>query len=344
MIDDHGAGCDLSIVVPVYNAEASLPALLDDLQLCPATRVQIVLSNDGSKDNSLALCLAFEARRDNVIVIDQPNGGSSVARNAAMEQTVGAYTGFCDSDDRLDAEALMSVLDKALAIDADMAVFNYVQVDKRSGRVLRASSLETHDFVFTQDFPMLCDASCFNNLWNKLFKTDFLRRHQISFEPGIAPGQDLRFNLDAFLHIEHGLVCDDSAYRYVVRQSESMTTSYHPQLFTEYVYSLGRIEQLMRARDTYSGTFMARRWVQALIYSAYSITSKGGPPNPLAGFRKFKANAREARQHADLSRATPFEDGFKIRALVFLARNKQDAALFFIIFIVNKLLLKMRGI
>ena len=43
--------CDLSLIVPVYNAEASLPTLLDDLKLFPATRVQIVLTNDGSRDN-----------------------------------------------------------------------------------------------------------------------------------------------------------------------------------------------------------------------------------------------------------------------------------------------------
>ena len=88
--------CELSIIVPVYNAEASLPTLFDDLKLLPATRVQIVLTNDGSRDNSLTLCRAFEADRDNVVVIDQPNAGASVARNSAMAKAVGVYTGFCD--------------------------------------------------------------------------------------------------------------------------------------------------------------------------------------------------------------------------------------------------------
>ncbi len=73
------AQCELTMIPPVYNVEASLPALLDDLRLFPVACVQIMLTNDGSTDNSLALCRAFEAKRDNVKVIDQANAGVSVA-------------------------------------------------------------------------------------------------------------------------------------------------------------------------------------------------------------------------------------------------------------------------
>jgi glycosyltransferase involved in cell wall biosynthesis len=334
--------CDLSLIVPVYNAEASLPTLLDDLKLFPATRVQIVLTNDGSRDNSLTLCRAFEAERDNVVVINQPNAGVSVARNAAMAKAVGSYTGFCDSDDRIDAEALLSVLDKLQVIGGDMAVFNHLTVDKSSGRILRGSSLEQHDFVFAEDFPLLYKALCFNQVWNKVYKTDFLRRHQISFEPGIAPGQDFRFNMDAIIHLDHGLICDDRAYRYMVGQSESVTTSYSPVQFSYFVYGLGRVEQLMRDRGIYSDTFMATQWARALINSAANIAKKGGPSSPMAAFRDFKADAHEARRHTDLSKAMPYQRGYKLRILTRLLRNKNDAVVFFIFFVQLRVKEKIR--
>lgn len=62
---------DLSVVVPVYNASGSLPTLFKHFQALPADRVEILLVNDGSRDDSLATCHGFEEARDNVTVIDQ---------------------------------------------------------------------------------------------------------------------------------------------------------------------------------------------------------------------------------------------------------------------------------
>ena len=324
---------DLSLIVPVYNAAANLPALLDDLKLLPAARVQIVLINDGSEDNSLTLCRAFKGGRDNVEVIDQANAGVSVARNAGMAKAVGVYTGFCDADDRMNAEALLSVLDKAQVVDAEMAVFNHVTVDKRSGKILRASSLEQHDFVFAEDFPMLYAALCFNQIWNKLYKTEFLRRHQVSFEPGIAPGQDFRFNMDAIVHLDRGLICDNRVYRYIVGQRESLTASYSPKQFGYFVYGLERVEQLMRDRAIFSETFMATQWARALLTSATNIAKKGGPSSPMAAFLAFKADAHEVRRHADLAKAMPYRHGYKLAVLTWLLRTKQDLVVFFLIFV-----------
>ena len=335
---------NLSLIVPVYNGAANLPALLDDLKLLPAARVQIVLINDGSTDNSLTLCHDFKGGRDNVEVIDQANAGVSVARNAGMAKAVGVYTGFCDADDRMDAEALLSVLDKAQAVDAEMAVFNHVTVDKRSGKILRASSLEQHDFVFAEDFPMLYKALSFNQVWNKVYKSDFLRLHQIRFEPGIAPGQDFRFNMDMIVHLDRGLICDDKAYCYLVGQSESVTTSYSPKQFSYFVYGLGRIEKLMRDRGIFSEDFMGTQWGRALLASANNIARKGGPSGPISAFRVFKADACEVRRHADLSKAIPYNNQFSLRILFSLIRKKQDAVLFFIFFVMMPIKQKMASI
>ncbi len=164
----------------------------------------------------------------------------------------------------------------AKAVDAEMAVFNHVTVDKQSGKILHASSLERHDFVFAEDFPMLYKALCFNQIWNKPYKTGFLRRHLIIFELGIAPGQDFRFNMDVIVHLDRGLICDNRFYRYIVGQRESLTASYSSKKFAYFVYGLGRVEQLMHDRGIYSEAFMATQWARALLASTTNIAKKKG--------------------------------------------------------------------
>ncbi|MCM2130264.1 glycosyltransferase [Larsenimonas rhizosphaerae] len=326
---------DLSVVVPVYNAIGSLPTLFEHLQALPADRVQILLVNDGSKDDSLATCRGFEKECDNVTVMDQPNGGVSAARNAGLRAARGRYVAFCDSDDYLEAAPLLQVLDKAVDADADVAVFNYATMDESTGQILRRSELEEHGFDFDRDFPMLYEAGLFNPVFNKLFRADLLHRHAIEFEEGVALGEDFRFNLDIFVHVQQGVICNDDVYRYMVGQSESLTTSYNPRQFTYFEYGLGRVEKLLRERGIYSDAFMARHWTRALVNSAQNIAKRGGPALS-AAFHEFRDNARTARRQADLGQATPWQAGRQTALMTRLVRHRQDTLLFFIVFFGTK--------
>lgn len=94
----------ISVIIPVYNAEATLPQCVDSVLTQDFTDFELILVDDGSKDGSLQICEEY-ARKDNrVTVIHKENGGVSSARNRGLEIVKGKWVTFVDSDDYLGNE------------------------------------------------------------------------------------------------------------------------------------------------------------------------------------------------------------------------------------------------
>lgn len=125
---------DLTVIVPAYNAEKYLADCLDSV-LEQRTRhsVRVVVVDDGSTDRTPRLLEAY-SRCPDVTVMTQRNGGFSAARNAALAELRGRYVMFLDADDRLLPGAVDSLMDKALALDADIVEGGFERFDD-GGRV-----------------------------------------------------------------------------------------------------------------------------------------------------------------------------------------------------------------
>lgn len=100
----------VSIVVPIYNAEHHLNRCISSLIDQTYEEIEIILINDGSLDGSLDICKKFEEKDPRVIVLSQPNGGVSSARNLGIEAASGDYIAFADADDTMQPHAIQSML------------------------------------------------------------------------------------------------------------------------------------------------------------------------------------------------------------------------------------------
>ena len=91
----------LSIIVPVYNVEEYLKHCLESVVVQMCTDFELILVDDGSTDRSGDICdgFAYEHPEHNIVVIHQPNGGLSAARNKGIEVSCGEYITFVDDDD-----------------------------------------------------------------------------------------------------------------------------------------------------------------------------------------------------------------------------------------------------
>lgn len=92
----------ISIIIPVYNAEATLNKCVDSVLGQQFPDFEVILVDDGSKDRSLQICEEYARRDSRVTVIHKENGGVSSARNAALEIAKGERILFLDADDYLD--------------------------------------------------------------------------------------------------------------------------------------------------------------------------------------------------------------------------------------------------
>ena len=100
----------ISVIVPVYRAEAFLRKCTDSILQQTYTDLELLLIEDGSPDESGALCDAIAAEDDRVRVFHKENGGVSSARNLGLEHATGTYIAFVDSDDWLEPNALELLL------------------------------------------------------------------------------------------------------------------------------------------------------------------------------------------------------------------------------------------
>ncbi|MDE7377869.1 MAG: glycosyltransferase [Paraprevotella sp.] len=118
---------DLQIIIPVYNAENFIDECIGSV-LSQQTHYSVltVIINDGSTDTTRQRLNAYEGMSD-IVIIDQPNGGFSKARNTGISTLCARYVMFLDADDRLVPGSVETLMDKATASDSDIVEGGYLR-------------------------------------------------------------------------------------------------------------------------------------------------------------------------------------------------------------------------
>ena len=122
----------LSIVVPTYNVEKYIANCLDSLldQDLSADIYEILVINDGSTDNSPKIATKYSESHDNVIVVNQENGGLSEARNKGIALAKGKYIYFIDSDDYIAKNTLGLIMETLETHDLDLLGVDIIETSR----------------------------------------------------------------------------------------------------------------------------------------------------------------------------------------------------------------------
>ena len=129
----------ISVIVPVYQAEALLPQCVESVLAQTFSDWELLLIDDGSRDGSPTLCDGYAARDPRIRVFHKPNGGVSTARNLGLEQATGPYIAFLDADDAFEPAALETLWylrEKAGADSAGCAHYNVTPDGERRTELL----------------------------------------------------------------------------------------------------------------------------------------------------------------------------------------------------------------
>ena len=135
----------LSIIVPVYNVERHLHRCLESIAVQMCGDYELILVDDGSTDRGGAMCDDFAQAHPelNVVVVHQPNGGLSAARNRGLEVARGSYVTFIDSDDCIAPQTLAHNVDFLVA---------HPEVDMLEYPIeVYAGSAEAHTLTFSDE-------------------------------------------------------------------------------------------------------------------------------------------------------------------------------------------------
>ena len=137
----------ISVIVPVYNAEKYLERSVGSIIGQTYKNLEIILVDDGSSDNSGAICDSFAEKDSRIRTIHKANGGASSARNAALDIAAGEYIGFADADDWIEPDMYQNLMTMISETGADISACG-IRLCKENG----SSSLWNDDVLLKKCF------------------------------------------------------------------------------------------------------------------------------------------------------------------------------------------------
>ena len=186
---------DISVIVAIYNAEKTLPRLLDSLKAQTMQTFEALLIDDGSTDLSGAICDVYAQSDSRFKAFHKPNEGIGATRQFGIEHATGDYTIHADADDWVEPDFLEQLYNKAVSSGADMVICDILVENG-----IRTSVLKQEPIAFDKN-GLLNDMLCrlHNGPCNKLVRRSFYMERNIAFPKGLDIGEDHMFNLQLVL-------------------------------------------------------------------------------------------------------------------------------------------------
>ena len=219
----------VSIIVPVYNAEKYLNRCIDSILSQTMTDFELLLIDDGSKDDSGRICDEYSEKDTRVRVFHKSNGGVSSARNLGLDNARGEWITFCDADDVVLPSWLSNFIDNA-SDSVDYVVQGFL-VDKTILEADDDQSLNSKIISFSfegtvKDGVLLMSKNTMlGYVWCKLFKHSIIKQFNISFNELYNYQEDMIFNLSYLQHCKRMRSIDDVGYFYYVPDWERKYTN-----------------------------------------------------------------------------------------------------------------------
>ena len=199
----------VSVIVPIYNVEKYLEKCINSLLSQTLEDIQIILVNDGSKDNSGNIAKECEKNNKNrIIYVEKENGGLSDARNYGLKYATGDFIAFLDSDDYIEKNAYEEMYNKAIEENADYVECDFIWEFPNKIRVDK-------QYPYKNKKEMLSFVRVV--AWNKLIKRQLITDNNLEFPKGLRY-EDVEFTYKLIPFINKFAYVDKPFIHYVQRE------------------------------------------------------------------------------------------------------------------------------
>jgi len=246
----------VSIIIPVYNAEAYIEACVQSVVEQTYDNFELLLIDDGSSDDSPAICDRLAASDSRIKVHHQDNRGVSVARNAGKKYSEGQYLLFVDADDTMQPDMLQRMVKRIETAQAQIAVCG-INIVSEAGQVLFSRSVDEKEYSAEEALRSFLLGQVFENgVWNKLFRKDLIEN--VDFVAGRRMNEDIFFIYEAFCNVEKVATCGAVGYNYYERKGSASHSTFSDRWFDNsyfahkiYELTIDRFPQLEQAAKSY---------------------------------------------------------------------------------------------
>lgn len=209
----------ISVIVPVYKVEKYIGQCIESVVSQTFKDFELMLIDDGSPDNSGAICDEYAQKDARIRVFHIENGGVSSARNYGIEKATGDWLCFIDSDDFVKEDYL-----KDFGIDfniSDLIIQGFLIKDKHGER---EKSIKQHkdknDLIYSAEISNILNSPCY-----KLYRRDIIKANELKFRSGCSYGEDHIFTLEYMycMSSNHFVYVPRCSYVYVREGNESLS-------------------------------------------------------------------------------------------------------------------------
>jgi len=302
---------ELSIIIPLYNAGAYIKECLDSVVCLKNVEFELIIIDDGSTDDSSDIVKTHEAK--NIRYIHQQNSGPACARNRGLQEAIGEFVIFFDADDFIDSEAFYRFFQQAKKLDIDIAigdgVYMYESRKKRFARNSLPSDIVTDGFSM---MGLMQKHRCFRTeVWNHLFRRDFLLRHSLVFDTKRYYGnEDVDFIPRCYIDAKKTVYINEAFYMY--RQLDSSLSKIVAIEKINDYHSIITSFQSLSLRYDGAQKDILKRMIYDLYFDMFKSCKSVQCSSFVDGFKRFHTDSRYV--------LTSYKDIIKSFAYIFLPK------------------------
>jgi len=247
----------ISIIVPVYNAEKYLSRCIESIIGQTYKKIEIILIDDGSTDNSGKISDTYAENDKRVRVIHTENNGPSAARNRGIKHSRGEFLFFVDSDDFIENNAISLLMKNYNQHKADIIIGDFNKIndnnpDSGHGRVFPNSKLLTKQDIIDyvkcylrkpNRFPL------FVYSWGRLFKSSIIKNNNILFNTDLWTFEDVAFNFNYLKYTNKLFFVKKTIYNHLIHDnytSAAMRLGSDPEILFGYSRALAKAKDFLR--------------------------------------------------------------------------------------------------
>lgn len=313
----------ISVIVPVYQAQELLNKCVTSVIEQTFTDWELLLINDGSKDNSASICDEFAKKDPRIIVTHQENAGVSVARNKGLMQATGEYIAFLDSDDWFEPDAFELLINEILNNQADTAGCAHFNIQPNGQKEIEKPALKQGVYGENEILEGIVNRLIGDRLakpsevlngfiWRFLFSRSIITENNITFEGAYL--EDEIFLLNYFCYAKKLAIIDKPLY-YYLQNPVSVTRTYmknYEDTFSRFFEQKKEIVKKYNLGEKNIGWEHNTNWAGLII----AIGNEYAKSNKASIFEKHK-------KVISITKKSPMKEAIRNLKPQGLGRNKQ---------------------
>lgn len=328
----------ITVIVLSYNVAPYLPICFSGLLRQSAARFDLIIIDDGSTDDSGAICRDFAQNSPYTRFFSRNHEGVSAARNYGLSQVRTDYVLFVDGDDYLEPDAIERLYEIVNIRRPDLVIYGFFYETKGSKDRYPVAARTEYDATrqdMERRFPEIWDAGLMYSVCNKLFRTDLILNNGLLFETRTF-GEDAVFCREYLKYCRNMAVLGSCLYHYICQRPDSLSNLYRPDLFDIRVREHRDLTRYFRGiqcdRAILEET-LARRHIERVVGC---IANECSPDSKKSVREKWKA-IHEFLIHPDTEKCAEKarSRSRKMKIIICLIRKKRTTTVLFLGYVMS---------